>query len=286
MLKQRIITAILLIPFVLGGVFCLPANYFAWALVPVFLIAAKEWGKFIEPECNVTQWSFTFTMGILLIALNFLVPSEAVWSSGMGLNPVYQGILGLGAIWWIVSAVLVVGFPKSSQFWQKSPMLKSMFGQLTLAPCFAALIALKSLSTMANPYYGGFLVFLVFLVVWATDTGAYFFGRSLGKHKLMPNVSPAKTIEGLLGGLLTTMIVVALVMYLSPEQELPLVVAVTLVTAIASALGDLSESMFKRSANIKDSGNILPGHGGVLDRIDSLTAALPVFTLIYVAFWM
>ncbi|MGI2259591.1 phosphatidate cytidylyltransferase [Shewanella sp. GXUN23E] len=285
MLKQRIITAILLIPFVLGGVFYLPASYFAWALVPVFLIAAKEWGKFIEPECNITQWSFTFTMGILLIALNILVPASAVWAP-TGLNPIYQGVIGLGAIWWLASLLLVMGYPKTSKRWSTSPMLKSMFGQLTLAPCFAALIALKSLSTPAHPYYGGCLVFLVFLVVWAADTGAYFFGRSLGKHKLMPNVSPAKTLEGLLGGLLTTMVVVALVMYLSPEQELPLVIGVTLITAIASALGDLSESMFKRSANVKDSGNILPGHGGVLDRIDSLTAALPVFTLFYIAFWM
>ncbi|MCF1426419.1 MAG: phosphatidate cytidylyltransferase [Shewanella sp.] len=285
MLKQRIITAILLIPFVLGGVFYLPASYFAWALVPVFLIAAKEWGKFIEPECIITQWSFTFTMGILLIALNILVPASAVWGS-TGLNPIYQGVMGLGAIWWLTSALLVMGYPKTSKSWATSPMLKSMFGQLTLAPCFAALVALKSLSTPSNPYYGGSLVLLVFLVVWAADTGAYFFGRSLGKHKLMPSVSPAKTLEGLLGGLLTTMVVVALVMYLSPEQELPLVIVVTLITAVASALGDLSESMFKRSANVKDSGNILPGHGGVLDRIDSLTAALPVFTLFYIAFWM
>ncbi|BDM65318.1 phosphatidate cytidylyltransferase [Shewanella sp. NFH-SH190041] len=285
MLKQRIITALLLIPFVLGGIFYLPASYFAWALVPIFLIAAKEWGRMIEPACNVTQWSFTFTMGLLLVALNLIVPADKVWLAGV-LNPVYQGVIGLGGLWWLISVFLVVGFPKSSQFWQSSPMLKSMFGQLTLAPCFAALITLKSLSSVAHPFYGGALVFLVFLVVWAADSGAYFFGRSLGRRKLMPRVSPGKTLEGLLGGLLTTMIVVALVMYLSPEQELPLVIAVTLLTAIASAVGDLSESMFKRSANIKDSGNILPGHGGVLDRIDSLTAALPVFTLIYIAFWM
>ena len=124
------------------------------------------------------------------------------------------------------------------------------------------------------------------LVVWATDTGAYFAGRTLGKHKLMPSVSPAKTLEGLAGGLLTTMVVVAGVMYIAPEQELGLLVVVTLVTALASAFGDLSESMFKRAANIKDSGTILPGHGGILDRIDSLTAAFPVFTFIYIAMGM
>ncbi|MGI2170617.1 phosphatidate cytidylyltransferase [Shewanella sp. MF05960] len=285
MLKQRIITALWLIPIVLGAIFLLPANFFAWVLVPVFLIAAKEWGSFIDPQCNATQWSFTATLGFLLIALNLTVPVDVLWFKGQ-LHPMYLAIISIGVFWWIVSSILVFSFPKSAKFWKTSPMLKSMFGQLTLVPCFASLIALKSLSNNVDPYYGGALVFLVMLVVWATDTGAYFAGRKLGKHKLMPSVSPAKTLEGLAGGLLTTMIVVAGVMYVAPEQELGLLVVVTLVTALASAFGDLSESMFKRAANIKDSGTILPGHGGILDRIDSLTAALPVFTFIYIAMWM
>jgi phosphatidate cytidylyltransferase len=124
------------------------------------------------------------------------------------------------------------------------------------------------------------------LIVWAADSGAYFAGKAVGRIKLAPHVSPGKTLEGFIGGLLTTLIVVGIVMYFSPEQELGLVIGVVLFTALASALGDLSESMFKRVAQIKDSGNILPGHGGVLDRIDSLTAALPIFTLLYIAFWM
>lgn len=161
-----------------------------------------------------------------------------------------------------------------------------MFGQLTLVPCFVALIALKSISSQITPYYGPSLVLLVMLIVWAADSGAYFVGKAVGKTKLMPAVSPAKTLEGLAGGLMATMIVVVGIMYVSPEQKLGLVVAVTVFVALISALGDLSESMFKRAACIKDSGSILPGHGGVLDRIDSLTAALPVFTLIYIVFWM
>ncbi|MGI2159273.1 phosphatidate cytidylyltransferase [Shewanella baltica] len=285
MLKQRIITAIWLVPLVLGAIFLLPANYFAWALVGVFLIAAKEWGRIIDNQCDVTQWSFTCTVGILLVAINLIVPIDAVWLSHQ-LHPIYLAILYIGALWWLASLLLVVTYPKSAKFWQKNPMFKSMFGQLTLIPCFVALIALKSISSQVSPYYGPVLVLLVMLIVWAADSGAYFVGKAIGKTKLMPAVSPAKTLEGLLGGLVTTMIVVAAVMYYSPEQELGLVVAVTLFVALVSALGDLSESMFKRAACIKDSGTILPGHGGVLDRIDSLTAALPVFTLIYIAFWM
>ncbi|MCH4293557.1 phosphatidate cytidylyltransferase [Shewanella sp. 3B26] len=285
MLKQRIITAIWLIPLVFGAIFYLPSDYFAWALVGVFLIAAKEWGRIIDADCQMTQWSFTITLAILLVALNILVPSAEVWNTGH-LHPIFLAVTLLGGLWWLVAMGLVVTYPKSARLWQRSHMLKSMFGQLTLLPCFVSLVALKSLSTASEPYFGGALVFLVMLVVWAADSGAYFAGKALGRTKLAPNVSPAKTIEGLVGGLITTMIVVAIVMTLSPQQEMGLVIAVTLFTALASALGDLSESMFKRVANIKDSGTILPGHGGVLDRIDSLTAALPVFTLIYIAFWM
>ncbi|GIU21268.1 phosphatidate cytidylyltransferase [Shewanella colwelliana] len=285
MLKHRIITAVWLIPLVMGAIFFFPVEYFSWALVAVFLIAAKEWGRIIDKRCTVTQWSFTFTIAVLLIALNVLVPTDEIWFKG-SLHPIFLAIMIIGAMWWAISLLLVLSFPKSANFWGKSHMLKSMFGQLTLIPCFTALIALKALSSDAMPYYGGALVFLVMLTVWATDTGAYFAGKALGKHKLMPNVSPAKTIEGLIGGLLTTMVVVTGIMMVSPEQELGLVISVTLFVALISALGDLSESMFKRVAEIKDSGTILPGHGGVLDRIDSLTAALPVFTLIYIAFWM
>ncbi len=285
MLKRRVITAGWLIPLVLGAIFFCPVAYFSWALVAVFLSAAKEWGGIIDKNCTTTQWSFTVTIGILLVALNILIPTHEIWFKG-GLHPIYLAILIIGAGWWLVSFLLVVSFPKSSAVWGKSHMLKSMFGQLTLIPCFVALVALKAINVETMPYYSGSLVFLVMLTVWAADSGAYFAGRAFGKHKLMPNVSPAKTIEGLLGGLLMTMVVVAGVMIVSPEQELGLVIGVTLFVAVVSAIGDLSESMFKRVADIKDSGTILPGHGGVLDRIDSLTAALPVFTLIYIAFWM
>ncbi|NRD73167.1 phosphatidate cytidylyltransferase [Shewanella sp. VB17] len=285
MLKQRIITAIWLIPLVFGAIFGLSTEFFSWILIGVFLIAAKEWGQIIDKSCQMTQWSFTITIGILLVALNVFVPSDELWFKEK-LHPVYLSIILIGTMWWFFSFLLVISFPKSAKLWQKSHMFKSMFGQLTLIPCFTALVALKGLSSGSDPYYGGSLVFLVMLVVWATDSGAYFAGKALGRTKLMPNVSPAKTLEGLAGGLVMSMVVAFGIMQVSPQQELGLVVCVTLFIALVSAVGDLSESMFKRVAQIKDSGKALPGHGGVLDRIDSLTAALPVFTLIYIVFWM
>jgi phosphatidate cytidylyltransferase len=121
----------------------------------------------------------------------------------------------------------------------------------------------------------------VFGLVWGADTGAYFVGRAFGKNKLAPKVSPGKTIEGMVGGLLTTsVLIVAVAVY----RDLPLIrmvafIGLSLFTVLASVLGDLVESMVKRQAGVKDSGNIFPGHGGALDRIDSLTAAAPIFAL-------
>ena len=131
----------------------------------------------------------------------------------------------------------------------------------------------------------------LFLLVWGADSGAYFVGRKFGKRKLAPTVSPNKSVEGLYGGILTTIIVMLVVQYqylnLTWVQQL-LFLILSLITVFGSVLGDLFESMIKRRAGIKDSGRVLPGHGGVLDRIDSLLAAAPIFaTGMYIlkAYW-
>ena len=125
----------------------------------------------------------------------------------------------------------------------------------------------------------------LFTLVWTADSGAYFTGKAFGKHKLIPDVSPNKTIEGLVGGLALTAIVIAAVAYYRHLTGLHLAgfVMLSMVTVLASVLGDLFESLLKRQANIKDSGTLLPGHGGVLDRIDSILAAAPIFAL---GFWL
>lgn len=125
----------------------------------------------------------------------------------------------------------------------------------------------------------------VFSLVWCADSGAYFVGRKFGKRKMSPNVSPNKSVEGLMGGLATGLVVVIGISLFKLQlagMELVLFVLLSLVTILASVLGDLFESMLKRRAGVKDSGTILPGHGGVLDRIDSLLSATPIFAL---GFW-
>ena len=117
------------------------------------------------------------------------------------------------------------------------------------------------------------------LTIWFADSGAYFAGRALGKNKLIPNVSPGKTWEGVAGAIVVTLIVavVSLDLLNIPSSHFSIFILITFVTVVYSIVGDLSESIFKRMANIKDSGSLLPGHGGMLDRIDSLMSGFPVF---------
>ena len=136
-----------------------------------------------------------------------------------------------------------------------------------------------------NPDYGSEFVLYIILIIWFADSGAYFAGRALGKNKLIPKVSPGKTWEGVAGALVATLIIalVSINLLKIPSEQTMIFIIITLVTVIYSIVGDLSESMFKRMANIKDSGTLIPGHGGMLDRIDSLMSALPVF---YAGLWV
>ncbi|HNJ85279.1 MAG TPA: phosphatidate cytidylyltransferase, partial [Agitococcus sp.] len=161
---------------------------------------------------------------------------------------------------------------ESAKIWARNILLVPT-GLILLIPAWAGLTDLHQ----ASPWW----LLYVFCLVWGADTGAYFAGRKFGKHKLAPSVSPGKTIEGFVGGLITTsMLIVAVAIYrdLSAIRFVAFV-GLSLLTVLASVLGDLLESMVKRQAGVKDSGNIFPGHGGALDRIDSLTAAAPLFAL-------
>ncbi|MCP4325638.1 MAG: CDP-archaeol synthase, partial [Alteromonadales bacterium] len=205
-----------------------------------------------------------------------------------GIHPmVFNGLI-VAAVWWFISLFLVTSYPKTNKFWAGSKAVKALFGVLTLVPFFWAMIVLRSVNIHHDFFYGGALLMYVFLLVWAADTGAYFCGKRFGKHKLAPNVSPGKTIEGFVGGVISSMLVafVASVLFEIEADKMILFFVAALITTFVSALGDLSESIFKREAKLKDSGNLLPGHGGILDRIDSLTAAVPVFALTYLLWLM
>jgi len=268
MLKQRIITALILLPIALGGFFLLQGGDFALFIGLVVSLGAWEWARLAGLEAQPLRLAYAAMIAGALMVLH-LMPDLAPW------------VLGASVIWWGLATWLVLTYPRSSELWA-SAACRLLIGVLVLLPAWQGLILLKHWSM------GNWLILSVMVLVWAADIGAYFSGRAFGKRKLAPQVSPGKSWEGVYGGLAVSLaIVVAVGLYRdwSLGQVLIGVLGGALVV-MASVIGDLTESMFKRRSGIKDSSNLLPGHGGVLDRIDSLTAAIPVFAvLLWAAEW-
>lgn len=258
MLKKRILTAAILIPIVLGVLFYLPPLSFRILTSFIVLGGAWEWAGLMGLQSLFARFGyFVFMEACLFIIL---------------LLPEYS-ILLTASIWWIMAAYMVIAYPSGSQFLFRHRWAKGLMGILTLAPCW---VAINSIRLQADGLYA--LLFL-FILIWGADSAAYFVGKQWGKHKLAPKVSPGKSWEGFLGALLFTIFIVIIACGLShtPMKLWPWAILLSLVTVIFSVIGDLFESMLKRHVGVKDSGHLLPGHGGLLDRIDSLTAAAPIF---------
>ncbi|MBD1575078.1 MULTISPECIES: phosphatidate cytidylyltransferase [Vibrio] len=277
-MKQRIITALILAPLVVLGIFLLPIPFFILALTAIAMLGFWEWTQFVEPKSRI----MSLLPALVAVAASFFfIPFDSV-SLGQA-SDVHYAILSTGSMWWLVASLLALTYPRSTCVWQKNIPLRHIFGILSLLPFLWSVFMLRAVDYAFDPLHGAKLVMYVCLLVWAADTGAYFTGKAIGKHKMAPKVSPNKTIEGLLGGVVLAMVIGWFVAKLFNIHfaSLTTMLLITFVTVVISVLGDLVESMFKRVSNIKDSSNIIPGHGGILDRIDSLMAAFPVFALLY-----
>jgi phosphatidate cytidylyltransferase len=261
MLKQRIITAAILIPIFIVLLFKLPLHGFSLLTGLLVFWAA-------------TEWSLLMGMKTFWCRLIFPVITVAALVAVFYYPPLFY-ILHVAIAWWICAFLLVVLYPKASALWGKSMLLRGLMGLLTLVPCWLALNYIRYAEN------GSFILLFLFIIIWGADIGAYFAGRAFGKHKLAPLVSPGKSWEGLLGALIATVILTLPVMfwYHMPYISLQAALLLTITTVLFSVVGDLVESMLKRNVGLKDSGTLLPGHGGILDRIDSLTAAAPIFAL-------
>lgn len=274
MLKYRIVTALILIPIVIAALFLLPPLGFAIVTLVVCMLAAWEWGQLSGFSTRSQRVWLAILCGFILVAMMLSLPAyrQSVYL------PQVSGTLWTSLGWWIAAFVLVIFYPKSASFWRNSRILRLVFGLLTIVPFFWGMVALRQYGYAENHHTGAWWLLYVMLLVWGADSGAFLFGKLFGKHKLAPKVSPGKTWEGLVGGLLTSALISWLFGRYAPLNVVPATLLVcSVVAALASVLGDLTESMFKREAGIKDSGSLIPGHGGILDRIDSLTAAVPVF---------
>ncbi|MGQ8366297.1 phosphatidate cytidylyltransferase [Glaciecola sp. 1036] len=286
MLKQRVITALVLAPLALFAILFLSIEHFKIAVAAVVCLGAYEWANMSGITIRIFKGWFMLFIGCLCGLLIYFIDAESIWVQGQ-LTPVFTSILTIAVIWWALSLFMIIAYPKYSQFWKNSIPIRAAFGVLTLIPTWVAIVSLRTSLYDVDPFYGASLLFYVLGIVWAADIGAFFVGVKFGKHKLRPNVSPGKTLEGLLGGVMASLAIIAFAAmhYQVDPSIIWLHVVIGGITVGVSALGDLNESMFKRCAGIKDSGKLLPGHGGVMDRIDSLTAAFPVFAFCYVV-WM
>lgn len=283
MLKQRVISAIVMIAIVCAALFWFSPFYFCLALGLVVTLGVWEWTQFARLK-SVWRLVVSAIAGTFLFLWIF---SQADYlNAGRVFADYAEPLLLLAVIWWIAAFGLVISYPKSAKLWGKSLILQLIFAFNTLVPFLIAVAALRLENYNSDSFHGVQLLLYVFVLVWAADSGAYFAGRAFGKHKLAPKVSPGKTWQGVIGGLIAaTVLAMAFIHFagddLFQRGTLLSLTALSVATVAVSVLGDLTESMFKRESGIKDSSNLIPGHGGILDRIDSLTAAAPFFAYFY-----
>ena len=269
-LKQRVITAVILALLVSGGILLLPLQALACLFAVLVLCGAWEWAAMSGIETGAGKLLYTTCCAVLM----GLAAGYTGLTGGVMQEAASRDIFLLAATWWSLALLWVMGYPGSARLWG-STLLRSLMGLLVLIPAVLALVYLRQLEA------GIALVFILIALVASADIGAYFAGRAWGRAKLAPAVSPGKTWGGFWGGLLASSAFVVLVWSLWGQSHVSLAVALAIAvsSSLASVLGDLLESMLKRHQGMKDSGTILPGHGGMMDRLDSITAAAPVYAL-------
>lgn len=292
MLKTRVLTALILIPIVVLITLFSPLILFAILSGIVFLLALKEWANLIGitktysgKKLFITYASslafsilFFFLLAMLtllvifffLFILHFFFKFDLARPKTYFFWPAY--ILGL----WCLPVIAIFIYPKGTKFYTQGKTGLAI-GFMVILLAWFSLVLLQSF----NPY----LALYALVLVWVADTAAYFVGKKWGQFKLAPNISPGKTWEGLLASVLAGMILSLLAYHLFRFSfDIFAWLIFNMIVVLFAAAGDLFESIFKRANNVKDSGNMLPGHGGILDRVDALLSAIPVFTMGFLPF--
>lgn len=260
MLKARLISAAVMVPLVVAGILLLPTPVIA--LVTVLIIGGGlwEWSRMVSLQAGMAQFAF-IGAGLLLAGLIWVMTPAVL------ITP----LLFAAFLWWLWVLYWLTHPELPAQPW-----LKIAAGYLVMLPAWAALVVLHGRTAD-----GPLITLYLLVLVWLADSGAYFSGRRWGKRKLAPVISPGKTREGVYGAIAVSAVFALLagLLYGHSVVWTAGLILVSIVTVMFSIAGDLLESLMKRQAGIKDSSHIIPGHGGILDRIDSLTAAAPVFLL-------
>jgi phosphatidate cytidylyltransferase len=253
MLKQRVVTAIAALLIVGLVLFVLPLAYAELIIGVLILGGAWEWSGFLGTKGHAQRIGYTALIGVCAAFAHASMATHGI------------PILQVACVWWFIAFFWNLRFPTPIP-----AIVRWICGVLILVPLFVALVTLLRLGVE-------YLIFTL-LIVWLADGGAYFAGKAFGRVKLAPAISPGKTWEGVVGGMLLVM-VLALAGAIYKDVSIAVLLPFCLAVGALSVVGDLTVSMFKRTAGLKDSGSLFPGHGGVLDRIDSVSAAAPMFAL-------
>ncbi|WP_411832407.1 phosphatidate cytidylyltransferase [Pseudoxanthomonas mexicana] len=265
--RTRVIAALIMAPVAIGAILLLPTQWLAALAALLFLVGLWEWFRLAEIDDTLSR--------TVLLAANLLLMVLLVWASA-GSLVLFQIVTLVGVAWWLLALLWLRFFGFASNHESYARAFKLLAGTLAIVPAWCALCLIH-----ASQPNGHVWLFVALAIVWAADSGAYFAGRRFGRRKLAPRISPNKTVEGLVGGVVAALLVAAGGLFLAGgvAAQLPGVLVVALAAALFSVVGDLFESLIKRHVGAKDSGHLIPGHGGVLDRIDGVLAALPVFAL-------
>jgi phosphatidate cytidylyltransferase len=259
---RRVLSAAVMVPLIVASVLFLGTDVLAVILGAIVLAAAWEWSALIPLQQYALRVSYLLVMVIVMVLLRV----------NGSVGTVANGVIWLALLWWLVAMVWV----SRPAFGNARPALKAGAGFVTLIPSWLSLLILHDRADG-----GPQLVLFLLVLVWLADSAAYYAGRRWGRTKLAPVVSPGKTWEGVWAALLAGSLfaLVAALLYGEPARTVAAFLLVSLLSVMFSVIGDLLESLMKRHQGLKDSGHLIPGHGGVLDRVDSLTAAAPVFLL-------
>ena len=272
MTRTRIITALVMAPIAIAAILLLQTPWLVALVALLFLMGMWEWFKLVEIDDTLPR--------TILLAANLLLMVLLVWASA-GSLVLFQIVTLVGVAWWLLALLWLRFFNFASDHETYARGFKLAAGTLAIVPAWCALGLIH-----AGQPHGHRWLLVALMIVWAADSGAYFAGRHFGgrlfgNRKLAPRISPNKTLEGLLGGLLAGVVVGLLCTTFTGLTlvQVPAFIAVAVATVLFSVVGDLFESLLKRHVGAKDSGNLIPGHGGLLDRLDGVLAALPIFAL-------
>jgi len=268
MLKPRLITATILAAFFATALVFLSPFIFAQIMIFVVLVAGWEWADLSAFKTRFSKYSFLLALGLCIVATGYHVGFHAQFDVSASYN-----ICALVVAFWAIIFLWLQGFPSSAILWSPKPVM-ALIGLILLVSTWLAII---SILMMEN---GKWLLGLALTTVVLADVGGYVVGKLFGRHKLAPTISPGKTWEGLMGGLLFQFPLIITLKIALPDTNLLSLALLIIPVGLISVVGDLFESMLKRQRGVKDSSSLLPGHGGVLDRLDGVMAALPLFLVI------